>query len=131
MNNASNKITTFEDLNTWKEGHKLALSIYKISEKFPQKENFALTDQMRRASISITSNVAEGFTRQGKKEKIQFYLMSKGSLTELQSQLYIARDIGYIKSEEFTEIMNQTIVVHKLLTGLIKGADNFFNNHSS
>ena len=66
----TNKITTFEDLNTWKEGHKLALLIYKITDEFPSKENFALTDQMRRAAVSITSNVAEGFTRQGVKEKI-------------------------------------------------------------
>ena len=127
MNRAANKITTFEDLNTWKEGHKLALLIYKITDKFPSKENFALTDQMRRAAVSITSNVAEGFTRQGAKEKIQFYLISKGSLTELQSQLYIARDISYITVEDFTEITNQTITVHKLLTGLIKGADNFLH----
>ena len=127
MNNTINKITTFEDLNTWKEGHKLVILIYKITDKFPSKENFALTDQMRRAAISITSNVAEGFTRQGTKEKVQFYLISKGSLTELQSQLYIARDIGYTTIEEFTEIMNQTIIVHKLLTGLIKGADNFLH----
>lgn len=131
MNNATNKITTFEDLNTWKEGHKLALLIYKISDKFPSKENFALTDQMRRAAISITSNVAEGFTRQGVKEKIQFYLIAKGSLTELQSQLYIARDVGYVTKEVFSDLMQHTIVIHKLLTGLIKGADNLFKNHSS
>ncbi len=125
------KITTFEDLNTWKEGHKLALLIYKITDKFPTKEKFALVDQMRRAAISITSNVAEGFTRQGKKEKIQFYLMSKGSLTELQSQLYIARDVTYLSGSEFSNIMQQTIIVHKLLTGLIKGASNFVVQHSS
>lgn len=127
----ANKITTFEDLNTWKEAHKLALLIYKMTAKFPSKESFALTDQMRRAAVSITSNVAEGFTRQGVKEKIQFYLISKGSLTELQSQMYIARDIKYIKINEFSDTMNQTVIVHKLLTGLIKGASNFSLKRSS
>ncbi len=125
------KITTFEDLNTWKEGHKLTLLIYKVTDKFPPKENFALTDQMRRASISITSNIAEGFTRQGIKEKVQFYLMAKGSLTELQSQLYVARDVGYINSIEFEGIIRQTVIVHKLLTGLIKGVKSFPLRHSS
>jgi four helix bundle protein len=131
MNNTIQKITRFEDLNTWKEGHKLAVTIYKLTDKFPSKEIFSLTDQMRRAAVSVTSNVAEGFTRQGTKEKIQFYLISKGSLTELQSQLYIAKDIGYLKIEQFLEVMNQTITVHKLLTGLIKGASSFGTEHSS
>lgn len=119
------KINKFGDLNTWKEGHKLALLIYRVTDSFPAKENYALTDQMRRDGVSVTSNVAEGFTRQGVKEKVQFYLISKGSLTELQNQLYIARDISYITFGKFSEIMNQTIIVHKLLTGLIKGASGF------
>ncbi len=121
----SNKITTFTDLNTWKEGHKLVLMVYKTTDKFPTKEMFSLIDQMRRAAVSITSNVAEGFTRAGVKEKIQFYLMAKGSLTELQNQLYIAKDVDYLKENSFSVIYDQTIIVHKLLTGLIKGVRNF------
>jgi len=87
----NNKIITFTDLNTWKEGHKLVLMVYKTTDKFPSKETFSLIDQMRRAAVSLTSNIAEGFTRAGIKEKIQFYLMAKGSLTELQNQLYVAK----------------------------------------
>src|SRR3989344_4669189 len=120
-----NKIITFTDLNTWKEGHKLVIMIYRVTEKFPSKERFSLVDQIRRAVVSITSNIAEGFSRQGIREKIQFYLMAKGSLTEIQNQLYIARDVKYITAEHFNEICSQTIVVHKLITGLIKSVKNF------
>ena len=73
MNNTINPIKDFTDLFSWKESHKLILMIYKMLKKFPKEENFALSDQMRRASVSITSNIAEGFGRQTIKEKIQFY----------------------------------------------------------
>lgn len=122
------KIVTFSDLYCWQEGHKLVLMIYGITKNFPQNEKFALVDQMCRAVVSITSNIAEGFSRQGVKEKIQFYLMAKGSLTEIQNQLYIARDVKYISSKDFDEVWNQTITVHKLITGLIKSVRNF--NHT-
>ena len=75
---------------------------------------------MRRCAISITSNIAEGFSRQSKKEKLQFYFTSKGSLTELQNQLLIARDVGYLKKEDFNLSAQKTIQVAKLINGLIK-----------
>ncbi len=114
-------ITSFTQLNTWKEGHKLVLYIYRATRKLPHEEIYVLTSQMLRAVISITSNVAEGFTRKGKQEKTQFYYIAKASLTELQNQLIIARDVGYIKKKEFEEIAEQTVVVRKLLIGLIRG----------
>lgn len=114
------KIRSFTDLNTWKEGHKLVLNIYKLTKTFPSDERFSLTDQMRRCAVSITSNVAEGFSRQSQREKIQFYSISKGSLTELQNQLLIAKDIKYISDLNFKETADQTVVVGKLLTGLIR-----------
>ena len=116
------KIQSFTQLNVWKETHKLVLLIYKTTDNFPKKETYSLTDQMRRCAISITSNIAEGFSRQSKKEKLQFYYVSKGSLTELQNQLLVARDIEYLTKKEFDSIAQQTIVVHKLLNGLIKSA---------
>jgi four helix bundle protein len=94
--NKTNQIKSFINLDAWKEGHKLVMAIYKITDCFPNKEMFGLTSQMRRCSVSITSNIAEGFTRNSYKEKIQFYFISLGSVTELQNQLIIARDIGYI-----------------------------------
>ena len=112
------KIKSFTDLYAWQEGHKLVLMIYKTTENFPNKETFGLTNQMRRASVSVTSNIAEGFSRNTSKDKVQFYSMAHGSLTELQNQLIIARDIKYISKEEFSKIANQTVTVHKLITGL-------------
>ena len=114
------KIKSFTDLNAWKEGHKLVLSIYKVSDDFPSKEMFGLISQMRRAAISITSNIAEGFSRNTSKDKCQFYLIAQGSLTELQNQLLISRDIGYLNNESFHEIANQTVIVNKLINGLKK-----------
>ena len=112
------KIRSFTDLNTWKEGHKLVLMVYKKTDGFPAKEIFALTNQMRRCAVSITSNIAEGFSRSTNKDKYQFYTVAQGSLTELQNQLLIARDIGYLKDEDFQELAKQTVVVNKLLNGL-------------
>lgn len=116
------KIESFTDLNVWKEGHKLAIMIYEITKSFPKEETYSLIDQMKRCSISITSNIAEGFSRQGKKEKIQFYFMSKGSLTELQNQLLLARDIGFLKQKDFKIAAEQTVLVHKLINGFIRTA---------
>lgn len=118
------KIKSFTDLIVWQKAHKLILDIYKITDEFPNKEAYALTSQMRRAAVSITSNVAEGFSRQSLKEKIQFYYMSLGSNTELQNQLIIARDIKYINEIEFNNIINNLIIVNKLLNGLIRSLKN-------
>lgn len=115
-----NKIKSFTDLHTWQEGHKLVLIIYKLTSSFPRTEAYALVDQMRRAVISITSNIAEGFSRSGKKEKVQFYYMALGSLTELQNQLLVSKDLHYIDTVKFNEISEQAVLVHKLLNGLIK-----------
>lgn len=114
------KILNFTDLIAWRESHKLVLFVYKVSSKYPSEEKFSLTDQTRRCVISISSNIAEGFSRYGKKEKIQFYSMSKGSLTELQNHLLIAKDLGFLQKTGFDKIFKQTIAVHKLINGLIR-----------
>lgn len=94
--------------------------VYKNSKKFPKDELFGLTSQMRRCAVSITSNIAEGFSRNFWKEKLQFYSIALGSITELQNQLLVARDVGYISQEVFYDIAEQTIRVSKLTNGLIK-----------
>lgn len=104
----------------WQEGHKLVLIIYKITKDFPKEERYGLTDQMRRAVVSITSNIAEGFSRESFKEKYQFYNTSKGSITELQNQLLIAKDVNYVSKESFNKIADQSIIVHKCINGLLK-----------
>lgn len=118
MENA--KIRSFKDLNVWKESHILVLEIYKATKTFPKDELFGLTNQIRRAAVSITSNISEGFNRISPKEKLQFYFIALGSLAETQNQLLIAKDIGYVKSEVFDKIELQLVVAQRLLNGFIK-----------
>jgi len=121
----TNKVNSFTDLVAWKEGHSLVLDIYKITKSFPVDERFALINQIRRAVVSVTSNIAEGFSRNGKKEKVQFFYVALGSLTETQNQLLIAKDLGYLNEKVFEEIANKTVNVSKLLNGLIKRVKEF------
>lgn len=116
------KIRHFSQLNTWKEAHKLVLMIYKATNRFPAKEQFGLTNQLQRAAVSITSNIAEGFGRNTAKDKEHFYIMAKTSLAELQSQCFIAKDLEYIDQILFNELIGQSIVVDKLISGLAKSA---------
>src|SRR3989339_2227236 len=114
------KIKSFTDLNAWKKGHKLVLEIYKITKSFPNEEIYGLVSQMRRCVVSITSNIAEGFSRKSYREKAQFYAISNGSLTELQNQLIIAKDIKYITQQKFETASEQAIKVKMILGGLIR-----------
>lgn len=123
--NQALKIKSFTDLITWQKAHQLVLSIYIVTKSYPKEEIYSLVDQMRRCAISITSNIAEGFSRKSYKEKVQFYSMALGSSTELQNQLLVSKDVGYIDSEKFQEIAIQTVEVNKLINGLIKGSRGF------
>ena len=118
------KIKSFTDLNAWKEGHQLVLQVYAFTKSFPAEEQFGLILQMRRCVVSVTSNIAEGFSRKGIKEKAQFLYMALGSLTELQNQLVVARDVGYVENKDFQVIAEKTVVVNKLINGLIKSIKN-------
>jgi|SRR3989344_7518229 len=120
MDGEHNKIRKFTDLHTWQEGHKLVLIIYKITEKFPDKEKYNLVNQMRRAAVSLTSNIAEGFSRRSSKEKNRLYDMAQASLVELQNQCIISKDVTYLPNEDFQIIADQSVAVSKLLAGLSK-----------
>ena len=102
--------------------------IYAATKKFPKEEIFGLVIQIRRAAISFTSNIAEGFSRNSYKEKLQFYSIAPGSLTEVQNQLLIARDIGYLSQKEFGDIAQQTVEVSKVTNGLIKKSKSVIRN---
>jgi len=102
--------------------------IYKITKTFPAEEQFGLTSQLRRASVSITSNIAEGFSKESYKEKVLFYRRSLGSLTEIQSQIIVARDIGYLSKEIFERVSKQTIQASKIINGLIKKSKEMYLN---
>lgn len=116
------KIQSFTGLEAWKVGHKLVLDVYRTSDEFPVKEQFGLTSQMRRSSVSVTSNIAEGFGRRTKQDKVHFYTMAIGSLTELQNQMLVVRDVSYMDNETFQSLADQTVHAHKLISGLIKSA---------
>jgi four helix bundle protein len=126
--NLNTKIKEFTDLKAWQESHKLVVQIYKITKDFPLKETYSLVDQMRRASASVSSNIAEGFGRQTYKEKVQFYYLSQGSLAELKNQLIIAKDVGYLKEKTFNELKTQADIAHQLLQGLITKSKTFINH---
>lgn len=118
------KMNNFTDLMVWQKGHRLVLDIYKRTDQFPSAEVFSLTNQIRRAAVSITSNIAEGFARKTHKEKIQFYFTALGSLSEVQNQLLIARDLNYLDVQLFDQITSTSIEINKMLNGLIKAIKN-------
>ncbi len=119
------KIKDFTDLKSWQEAHKLVLDIYKATRSFPKEETYSLTDQIRRAAVSISSNIAEGFGRQTYKEKVQFYYLAQGSLVEVKNQLFIAKDVGYLNPQSFATLMRQANIAHQLLQGLITKSKSF------
>ena len=119
------KISDFTDLIAWQEGHKLVLAIYDITKKFPTDERFGLINQLRKAAVSVTSNIAEGFRRNSYKEKTQFYSTSFGSIAEIQNQLLIAKDLEYITQQEFDTINSILSLTSKLTRGLIKSSKLF------
>ncbi|MBQ0152980.1 MAG: four helix bundle protein, partial [Chryseobacterium sp.] len=94
----------FTKLEVWTEARKLTNLVYSTSKKFPKEEQFGLTNQMRRSSVSIPSNIAEGCSKQSSKETIHFLYIAKGSLFELETQIYIALDQNYIIKEEFEDL---------------------------
>lgn len=113
------KAERFEDLRVWQAARDVVNAIYKISSNGAFVRDYALRDQIRRAALSIPSNIAEGFSRHSNKEFIQFLFISKGSAAEVQSQLYTALDQDYISQETFDNIYETLEVVAKQLSRLI------------
>ncbi len=109
----------FEDLDVWIAAKDASVMIYKITENESLKKDFGLKDQIRRASISIISNIAEGFERNGNKEFIQFLSIAKGSAGEVRAQLYIIKELEFINEEEFTLLNEKVTQVSKMLSGFI------------
>ena len=118
------KIRKFEDLESWKKARQLTSKIYQTTGRGNFGRDFGLKDQIRRASISILSNIAEGFERGGDKEFLQFLAMAKGSCGEVRAQLYAAFDQGYVSQEAFEESSQGTIEIGRLISGLMKYLSN-------
>ena len=112
------KITSHKDLKVWQESMTLVVQIYKISEDFPKHEVYGLTSQIRRAAVSIPSNIAEGAGRKGENEFTRFLYIALGSLSEVETQLEISHRLGYIKDIEV--INNSIYFIRNMLANLIK-----------
>ena len=113
-------IKSFEDLIAWQKARAMNVLIYKLSGQGLFSKDFSLKDQIRRASISVMSNIAEGFERNGNKEFIQFLSVAKASNAELRSQLFIAMDLKYINKEQFDEVYKLSIESGKIINGFME-----------
>ncbi|MDD2916679.1 MAG: four helix bundle protein [Candidatus Gracilibacteria bacterium] len=111
------RILRFEELESWKKSQQLAKLLYK---ELASCRDFSFRDQIQRAGVSISNNIAEGFERQTNKELKQFLYIAKGSCGEFRSMLYLAKDLSYISEERFTESYNLSIEISKLLSAFIK-----------
>ncbi len=109
-----------ENLQIWKLGVKLAKDVYLLTERFPKREIYGLTDQIRRAAVSIPSNIAEGKGRSTAKDFVHFLNTARGSLYELKTQLYIAREIAYLTEEDFSSFHKQIENLSHKIVSMIK-----------
>ena len=113
-------IKSFEELTVWKDARKFANKIYNLTKKFPKEENYGLSSQITRATVSIGSNIAEGFDRYSKKDFIKFLIIARGSISEIQNDLYIALDLKYINQKDFQENYSLAKDLGKQINGFIK-----------
>ena len=108
----------FENMRAWQEARKLVVEVYRLLDGFPKFESYALCDQIRRAIVSVPSNLAEGSGRISTKEQMHFYEIAYGSLMEAYNQIIIAADLEYIGNEQFKNIQPQIDVVARMMNGL-------------
>jgi len=113
-----------KDLKVWQSSVELVSNIYSLSNQFPKDELYGLTSQMRRAALSIPSNIAEGCARNHDKELLQFLYIALGSFSELETQVIVAKNIGYIKEIDFNQLTEKLADIGKLLVGLINSVKN-------
>lgn len=112
-------VKCYQDLEAWKKSVGLVEAVYRITENFPGKEAFGLTNQVRRAVVSIPSNIAEGSGRDHSKEFLQFLAVSRGSLREVETQLIIAEKLGYLSKSDLRGLLDKTDEISRIISGLI------------
>jgi len=121
---AHNQVRRFEDLEAWKFGRELAQSVYSLTRKERFSKDFGLSDQIRRASVSVMTNTAEGFERGSNKDFVRFLFIARGSAGEVRSLLYVALDQSYITEEEFNTTQDLCIQTSRIIWGLVKSLRN-------
>jgi four helix bundle protein len=117
-------LKNYMDLKVWQKAYKLCINIYKLTGTFPKEELYCLTSQLRRASISIPSNIAEGYGRETTREYIRFLYIAYGSYCELETQLLLSYDLKYLREEQKKELLKDTKKVERMLKALIKSLKN-------
>ena len=110
----------YTDLEVWQKSRTLASTIYNLTKEFPKDELFGLTNQMRRSAVSVPSNIAEGCGRNHTKDSLQFFYIARGSLYELETQLYLDFDQNYMEESKLKHILHDILTCKKLLNGFIK-----------
>lgn len=110
---------SYTELDVWKKSRELVKQVYQLTLLFPKEEIYGITNQLRRSVISVPSNIAEGNGRQSNKESIHFLYIARGSLNEVETQLYLSYDLKYIPEEHLKEILEKVISCKKLLNGFI------------
>ena len=111
---------TFKELRVWQEARNLSVTVYKLTENSRFSKDYSLKDQVRRAAVSVASNIAEGYERNSDKDFIRFLLIAKGSLSELRTQLEIAKEITYMNDETFEKLEEHCNKIGAMLSKLIK-----------
>jgi len=110
----------FRELKVWEKGHRLALKIYDVTKKFPREEVYGLTSQMRRSSVSIPTNIAEGCGRNRDTELNRFFEIAMGSASELEYLSLLARDLSFLDKEECSTLMNEITEIKRMLASFIR-----------
>ena len=110
----------FRNLKVWEKAHQLTLVLYRITTAFPREETYGLASQIRRAASSIPSNIAEGCGREGDAELARFCIIARGSASELEYQLLLARDLILLQAEDYEQLSQQTVEVKRMLTVLVQ-----------
>jgi len=123
-----NKVRDFTELRTWQAGRKLRLELYLLTKTFPEEERFGLAAQVRRAAVSVTANLAEGYGRFSYQENIQFSRQSRASVYELRDHLTTAFDAGYLSRDRFRALNNMALDVIRLLNGYIRSTKKLKEN---
>jgi four helix bundle protein len=113
-------IKTFRDLKVWEKAHNLVLEIYRITKDFPREEEFGLVSNLRRSAASVPTNIVEGFKRKSKKEYAYFISMADGSLEETKYHILLAKDLSYIKEEEYRKLNELCDEIGRMLCGFYK-----------
>lgn len=119
------KITRFEDMSVWQEAQAFAVSVYEVTKKFPLEELYGITSQLRRASGSVSANIAEGFVRKSNKYISRFYQVALGSLLESKNFISSSAKLDYVEQNEVTALIKLSDSIHNQITAILR----YFNNN--